>query len=307
MDLDRVAVVIPSYNGTRLLSAYLPSVIAAVGERRVWVVDDASDDGSAEAVRRGFPGVQVLEHGVNAGYAATVNDGIRAVDAELVVILNNDVEVEPDFLESLLPVFEDETVFAAGPRILTPALGGIDDGAKTGVWHHGMFYVSHLSKASELTPVIFTSGGGSVYRRWMLDRLDCFDDAYSPFYWEDADLGYRAWKRGWRSVYQPASTIVHQHSATISRLAPSHVERVKCRNSLFFIWRNISDPALRRTHRRWLPLVLARRAASADGSFVRGWRDAFGRRKEASDARVSDDHERVLSDRAIFEAVGISV
>lgn len=307
VSLDLVCAVIPSFNGRGLLEAHIPSVRAAVGEHRICVVDDASSDNSVEMMRRSFPEAIVVERAANGGFAAAVNDGINATKGEFVAVINNDVEVTPDFLDALLPVFDDDSVFAAAPRMLLPDLGGVDDGAKTGAWHHGMFYAAHLADVKDVRPVIFTSGGMSVYRRSMLEELGGFDDAYSPFYWEDADLSYRAWKRGWRSMYQPGSAVVHRHSATISALPRAYVEKVKARNSLLFVWRNISDRRLVRSHRAWLPLVLAKRVVLGDAAFVNGWRDAFARRRHARQARAADDRWRRLSDREIMAEVGIRV
>lgn len=306
-ELDLVCAVIPSFNGRDLLEAHIPSLCAAIGEHRICVVDDSSSDDSVEMMRRSFPEANVVERTANGGFAAAVNDGIRATKQEFVVVINNDVEVTPGFLDPLLPIFDDDSVFAAAPRMLLPALGGVDDGAKTGAWHHGMFYAAHLADIRDARRVIFTSGGMSVYRRSMLEKLGGFDEAYSPFYWEDADLSYRAWKRGWRSVYQPRSEVLHRHSATISALPRAYVEKVKARNSLLFVWRNISDRGLVRRHRAWLPLVLAKRAVLGDAAFLNGWRDAYSRRREARLARAADDRWRRLSDREIMAEVGIRV
>jgi len=139
----------------------------------------------------------------------------------------------------------------------------------------------------------------------MLEALGGFDEAYSPFYWEDVDLGYRAWKRGWRTLYEPRSVVYHQHSASISRWPRAFTDSIKARNGLFFIWRNIEDGGLLRRHRLWLPLVLARRACTGDLAFLRGWREAYSRKNEAVAARISDSRHRTLSDKSIFEAVGI--
>jgi GT2 family glycosyltransferase len=138
----------------------------------------------------------------------------------------------------------------------------------------------------------------------MLESLGGFSDAYSPFYWEDADLGYRAWKRGWKSLYQPAGTVYHQHASSISKIKSSFVDRIKTRNALFFLWRNIEDMGLVRDHRLWLPLVLARRGIVGDRAFLRGWLDAYLRRNEANKARVSDSVNRTLSDSEIMRITG---
>lgn len=305
---ERIDVVIPTYRGTELLRKYVPSIIEEVGSAsRLIIVDDGSGDGSTETIRTEFPSARLIARQVNGGFSAAVNEGIRASDREFIVLLNNDIEVTPDFLAPMLELFEDDKVFAVSPSIITPSLGGLDDGAKTGKWHHGMFWSANQQGVSEVRPALFTSGGASVYRRAMLLELGGFDEAYSPYYWEDVDLSYRAWKRGWKSLYQPASTVRHEHSSTISKLDASITGSVRTRNSLFFVWRNIEDERLVRQHRLWLPFVLLKRAAVCDWPSLAGWKSAFARRKEAVAARNLDSQNRVLSDREIFETVGVHV
>lgn len=303
-----VDVVIPSYRGTELLSRHLPKALDVLGPScQVIVVDDASADDTVALLDNEFPNVKVLARETNGGFSAAVNDGIRAGNGEFVLLLNNDVDVTRGFLDRLIPLFEDESVFAVSPRILLPTKGDLDEAAKTGSWHHGMFYAGQRQGVTEISPILYTTACAAVYRRSMLEELGGFDEAYSPFYREDADLGYRAWKRGWKSLYQPASTVHHQHAASISKLKRSHTDMIKARNGLFFIWRNIEDARILLQHRLWLPSVLLKRAALGDSAFLLGWSSAFARRREAVLARVLDSRHRVLSDRDIFETVGVRI
>ena len=298
--------IIPNYNGIEMLNEYLPGIDKVAGEADVLVVDDASYDNSVQVLRDNFPGIRVIVREKNGGFSAAVNDGIRATGSDFVVLLNSDVEVTPGFLEPIIPLFDDKSVFAVSPRIILPKRGGIDEGAKTGFWHHGLFFTDQRSDIKEVSPVLYATGCAAVYRRSMLEALGGFDEAYSPFYWEDADLGYRAWKRGWKSLYQPSGTVYHQHSASISKIKSDVTQRIRTRNSLFFIWRNIEDRDMLRTHSRWLPLILARKWLAGDLAFIRGWRDAYAHRKEAIEARRQDSEHRVLSDREIFSINGIN-
>jgi len=289
------AFVIPNYNGGRLLEKCLDGLPG-----HVCVVDDASTDNSLKILGNALGHVRVIARKANGGFSAAVNDGIHATESDLVVLLNTDVEVQPGFLDSVLPLFDDPDVFAVSPRIIVPGLGNLDEGAKTGFWRHGMFYTDQRQGLSGVTPILYTSGCAAVYRRSMLLELGGFDEVYSPFYWEDCDLGYRAWKRGWKSLYQPAGVVNHQHAASISKMNARYVSRVRARNGLLFVWRNIDDPRLISRHKRWLPLVLSRRAAAGDLSFINGWKDAYAHRKQAVQARLRDSRRRVMSDGEIL-------
>lgn len=237
-----ISAVIPNYNGATLLGELLPKIRETLSNLALTVVDDASTDGSADLLRERFADVNLIARSENGGFSAAANDGIRATKGDFVLMLNNDVELTPGFLDSIMPLFDDDSVFAVSPKIVLPRRGDLDEGAKTGSWHHGLFSTDQRQDVSNVEPIVYATGCAAVYRRSMLEALGGFDEAYSPFYWEDVDLGYRAWKRGWRSLYQPAGVVYHQHSASIARLDAGVTNRIKSRNGLLFIWRNIDDP-----------------------------------------------------------------
>ncbi len=295
--------IIPTYNGWDHLHTCLTKLESF--RKHTVVVDDAGTDKTLEMLADGFPEVRVVSRPINGGFSAAANDGIRATVGEFVVLLNNDVVVTPGFLDELLPLFEDESVFAVTPRIILPNHNNIDEGCKLSFWHHGLLYVDQKQGVECVTPTLYATGCAAVYRRSMLEELGGFDEVYSPFYWEDLDLGYRAWKRGWKSLYQPASVVYHQHSASTSKLNSGYTAGIQARNSLLFLWRNIEDRALMAAHRRWLPLVLVRRAAAGDLSFLAGWRMAYARRGQATEARRRESVFRKLSDFEIMDIAGV--
>ncbi len=118
--MPAASVVIPNWNGRDLLAKYLPSVIAAwraIRTNEIIVVDNGSEDGSAEFVREHFPSVRLLALERNLGFGGGSNAGFRAAQNDIVVLLNSDMRVEPDFLAPLLEGFTDETVFAVSCQI----------------------------------------------------------------------------------------------------------------------------------------------------------------------------------------------
>src|SRR6266567_4463240 len=111
---DAASVVIPNWNGKDLLAKYLPSVIDAMQghhANEVIVVDNGSTDGSADFVRENFPDVNLIELKENLGFGGGSNAGFRAAHNDIVVLLNNDMRVAPDFLAPLLEGFGDPEVF----------------------------------------------------------------------------------------------------------------------------------------------------------------------------------------------------
>jgi GT2 family glycosyltransferase len=243
------SVVIPNWNGRDLLERYLPSVIAALNsnpENEIIVVDNGSTDGSAELVRNAFPNVKVLALDRNLGFGSGSNVGFRAAKNDIVVLLNNDMQVSPDFLPPLLEGFRDELVFAVSCQIFfrDPAKLREETGLTQGWWQDGGLKVRHRIDPAidDLFPCFYGGGGSCAFDRRKFLELGGFDELLAPFYLEDADLGYMAWKRGWKVLYQPRSIVYHEHRGTIgTRFTEAQIQAVLKKNHLLFCWKNIHD------------------------------------------------------------------
>ncbi len=243
----KVSIIIPNYNGEKLLEKSLPSVISTQKNKKnniidIIVVDDASPDGSVALLKKKFPEVKVVKHKINRRFSYSVNTGARTSKGDLLVLLNSDVIPEKDFLVSTLPLFKDDGVFAISfsEKDYSWAKGEF----KNGFVEHGMGI-----KTNKVHDTFWVSGGSGIFRRdyWMtLGGMD--EKLFSPFYWEDLDLGYRALKRGYRLLWDPDSRVLHEHESTIGLLPKKYVDRIRERNQLIFIWKNITSPILIRKH-----------------------------------------------------------
>ena len=244
---EAATVVIPNWNGRDLLEKYLPSVVTAMGSNpgnEIIVVDNGSEDGSAEYLAREFPEVRVLALPHNLGFGGGSNAGFRAARNDIVVLLNSDMRVEPDFLTPLLEPFADPAVFAVACQIYLSdvARRREETGLTEGWWEAGKLRVSHRDDPSLLEPFpcFYPGGGSSAFDRRKFLELGGFDELLKPFYLEDTDLGYLAWKRGWKILYQPASVVFHEHRGTIGRkFSPAYIDSVIKKNFLLFVWKNI--------------------------------------------------------------------
>jgi O-antigen biosynthesis protein len=242
-------VVIPNWNGRDLLAQYLPSVIGALAgnsENEIIVADNGSADGSAEFIGRAFPGVKLLALERNLGFGGGSNAGVRAAKNDIVVLLNSDMQVAPDFLAPLLEGFRDESVFAVSCQIFfrDPAKVREETGLTQGWWQDGGLKVRHRSDSAigGLFPCFYGGGGSCAFDRRKFLELGGFDELLAPFYLEDTDLGYMAWKRGWKVLYQPRSMVFHEHRGTIGRrFTEAQIQAVLKKNYLLFCWKNIHD------------------------------------------------------------------
>ena len=310
-DTRSATVVIPNWNGRDLLEKYLPSVIEAASgnqSNEILVVDNGSSDSSAALVRERFPEVTVLALPENLGFGGGSNAGFRAAKNDIVVLLNSDMRVNADFLAPLLEGFTDDDVFAVSCQIYLsdPAKRREETGLTEGWWEDGKLRVSHRddSAVNEPFPCFYAGGGSSAFDRAKFLELGGFDELLAPFYLEDTDLGFSAWKRGWKVLYQPASIVFHEHRGTIGRkFSQAYIDSILKKNYLLFVWKNIED---------WRALLTSFRSAwvGALASAVTGNLPlrtnfaglvrAFRHLPQAMRSRSRSNSLRILSDAEAF-------
>jgi len=248
-DNAAASIVIPNWNGRDLLEKYLPSVVEALAgnsANEIVVVDNGSLDGSAKFVREHFPSVRLLALERNLGFGGGSNAGFRAAKNDIVVLLNSDMRVQPDFLAPLLNAFADEKVFAVSCQIFfsDPKKIREETGLTQGWWENGGLRVRHREDAAIQVPFpcFYGGGGSSAFDRHKFGELGGFDELLRPFYLEDTDLGFQAWKRGWKVLYQPHSVVYHEHRGTIGKhFSQTAIDRVLKKNFILFCWKNIHE------------------------------------------------------------------
>lgn len=253
------SLVVPNWNGEALLAANLPSLLEAArrypGAAELVVVDDGSSDGSVALVEKRFPEARLVVHERNRGFGAACGTGVSASRQPLVVLLNSDVRVAPDFLEPLERAFAtDASTFAASPLIFDPDGSPANYTLSVPYLQRGKvrfrerdvaLLVTHGSEAPGPWYTFYPAGGAVMLDRARFLELGGFDPLFHPFYYEDLDLAFRAWRRGWCCRVVPESRLVHAAGSTISRAFPRRrVQIVRKRNRLLFLWKNLTSDAL---------------------------------------------------------------
>jgi N-acetylglucosaminyl-diphospho-decaprenol L-rhamnosyltransferase len=213
-----IDVVIPTHGGWDLTERCLRHLGAQTLPHFVIVVDNGSTDGTPEKVRRGFPDARVIELGANLGFPVACNRGAAAGTADVIVLLNNDVEARPDFLERLMrPLEDDDRVGSVAAALVQPGQTTIDsvgltaDGTLAG---YPRLRGRPVGKADSESPVLAgPAGGGGAYRRTAWEQVGGLDEGVM-FYGEDVDLALRIRAAGWKAVAAPEAVAVHLGSAT---------------------------------------------------------------------------------------------
>ncbi len=143
----------------------------------------------------------------------------------------------------------------------------------------------------------WASGGSGAFRKSIWDKLGGFDSLYYPFYWEDIDLSYRAWKRGYKILWEPKAAVHHKHEAIIGRhYSKKYINFVSERNRLLFIWKNIGYPEMFLQHNFYLMKKLF--------TFPSYWRPflaALTRLPKILYRRFKECREKKINDKQVFE------
>lgn len=242
-----VSIVMPNLNGEKLLEKNLPFFFKAKANtknniKEIIIVDDGSWDNSVSFLKSNYKDIKLIKHKVNRGFSAAVNTGVRAAKGELILLINTDVVPAENFLESIFQHFANSKVFSV-------SLHEKNYGWAKGTFSDGYIGLAMGEETKGAHISFYVSGGSGVFRRKIWVELGGMDEKLlSPFYWEDIDICYRAWKRGYTNFWEPDSHVVHKHESTISKFPKSYVQRIRERNQLLVIWKNIHSPSLFRKH-----------------------------------------------------------
>jgi N-acetylglucosaminyl-diphospho-decaprenol L-rhamnosyltransferase len=220
----RATVVIPTLNARNLLAEALAHLEAQTVAHDVVVVDNASTDGTSELLVERFPRVRVIRMDENVGFGRAVNRGVAAAETEAVVLINNDVLCEPDFLERILEPLENGGVaMAAGvllqhdrPELVDSAGIELDTTLRSwdSLWNQP---VADLAGAAE---PVGPCGGAAAFRTDAFRDVGGFDETFFA-YWEDVDLALRLRLAGHTCVRAERARALHKHGQTLGAASPA--------------------------------------------------------------------------------------
>lgn len=263
----KASIVVPVWNGRDYLADCLNAVLEqSDGDIEVLVVDNGSVDGSADLVARKYPQVRLIRSLSNLGFAGGCNVGLRAAAGDALVLLNQDTQVQPGWLRSLIARLESPNVGIVGCKILYPdgmtvqhAGGWIE--WPLGIAHHYGQGERDVGQWDAPREVEYVTGAAMAIRRDVLERIGSFDEGFWPGYFEDSDLCFRAREKGFAVWYEPEALVLHVETASTND--PAKASYRYQRGRLRFVLKHLSP---QRFLKEFVP---AERAYQP--SAVRGW------------------------------------
>ena len=259
--MEKLAVVILNFNGVQHLKTHLPQVLKNSTPYDVIVADNGSNDDSLAYIKT-LDGIKVIENKKNTGFAGGYNDALKQIEGqyEFYLLLNSDVEVEPNYLSRLLNVMEDKNIAACQPKILSLLRhSSFEHAGACGGFIDKNYYPFCRGRIFDHVEDDFGQYDSEVYVTWtsgaaMLIRSECFhsvggfDNSFFA-HMEEIDLCIRLGHKGYKFKVIPTSKVYHLGGGTLPYLSAQKVY-LNFRNNLFLITKN---------HKGWLFPMLFKR------------------------------------------------
>ena len=240
-----ISVIIPAYKNTTLLLKNLQNNYLLLENCEIVIVNDDPQTPLKPYLKK-YPEIKIIENIQNQGFSKAVNLGIKNATQDYLLLLNTDVVLQKIDFDRLLTIFsKNKELFALS--FYQKENNGIVSGKNQIYWQNNFF---QHKRATNLDAGItaWAEGGAGLFDKKKLLELGGFDAIYSPFYWEDIDLCYRAWKSGYTVLFDPETKVDHQHESTIGKYFSQKIKTISLRNQFIFIWKNITDQELINAH-----------------------------------------------------------
>ncbi len=275
------------------------------------IINSESD---ASGHHKPTPSLKLIRNEINRGFGEACNRGVEAAGYPLVFLLNNDVEVDVNSIAPLVENFADPSVFAAHCRVFELSSGQECGTGKLGSFARGFIRVHRSYVPSSVNverqagqgshaPLysMFAGGGSAMFDREKFIEIGGFERLLSPFYWEDVELSYRAWKRGYTVLYEPRSVTRHRVSSTISKLDQRAVRKVEQRNRLIYHWIHLHERSMMVSHVLWVLLLAVTAPLRLEPAFISSCIAALKRLPEIHKRRLEEKRAARRSDRDVFD------
>jgi len=238
-----ISIIIPVYKNYEMFFRYFEVNKKYFEGCEVIVMNDYPLENISKPVKDIYPEAIVINNSKNLGFAGNVNRGVLKSTREYIFLMNSDVILKDNFFVNSLNYFKkDKKLFAVGFAQIEK--DGKIVGCNRGYFQNGL--INHTAKliSNFQQPIsnFWAEGGASIFNKKLFIDLGLLDELYNPFYWEDIDLSYRAWKAGYKIMFDPATVVEHHHESTIGKyFDQSKILKTAFRNQIIFNWKNLTD------------------------------------------------------------------
>lgn len=242
--MKKVSIIIPNYNGMK----FLPDCMEALEKQTTTdfetiIIDNASADDSVSWLREHYPQVQLVVNEKNEGFSGAVNQGIRLSKCPYVLLLNNDTEMTPDFVETMIKSIErSPRIFSVSPKMVQfHDREHLDDAGDLYCLIGWAFQRGVSRRADDFnrrTRVFAACAAAAIYRREIFEEIGYFDLLHFA-YLEDIDVGYRARIAGYENWYEPSAVVYHVGSGTSGSRYNEFKVKLAARNSIYLNYKNM--------------------------------------------------------------------
>jgi len=253
-DNTSISVIIPNFNGRNLLEKNIPSLLSALGNinYEIIVVDDCSTDDSVTFMEQFYPNIIIVKNRKNLGFSATCNKGIFTAKKLLLCLTSTDVTFTKEFFNNAFPYFKNPNVFAVKGEIINYAgnQSNILNKETTSMLYYKRGFLRFNQRVTPDTKNFTGQINGQfvllgccfVCTREIMLELNGYNEIFSPFYWEDADIAIRALRKNYKLIYAPECKVFHETSSTISKHIKNTKRRlVSNRNKFIFTWKHLNN------------------------------------------------------------------
>lgn len=308
--MKKLAVVILNWNGAKYLQKFIPSVLASTYSNfELIVVDNNSSDNSVQLLNSNFPQVKIIQNKTNHGFAGGYNEGLKSVDNPYILLLNSDIEVEPDWLEPLMKFAEENPEAGAiQPKIRSfdkkdhfeyaGAAGGFIDYLGYPFCRGRIF--DNCEKDSgqydDVTEIFWASGAALLIENKKFKQAKGFDaDLFAHM--EEIDLCWRLQLLGFKNYVIPQSVVYHVGGGTLSKSNPKK-DYLNFRNNLYIITKNHKEYQKVLTKRKYLDaaaavMFLIQGKIGSFNAVIAAYKD-FHKMKASALIKRKELHPRVL-------------
>ncbi len=288
-----ISIIIPVYKNYEMFYRYLGINKKCFEGCEVIVINDYPLENITKQVKEIYPDAIVINNNKNLGFAGNVNMGVLKATRDYVFLMNSDVILKNNSFLAALKYFElNNDLFAIGFSQIEK--DGKIVGANRAYFQNGLINHSYqlVTNHPSLVTNFWAEGGSSIFNKKLFIDLGLLDELYNPFYWEDIDLSYRAWKAGYKILYDPNIKVAHNHESTIGKyFDKSKILKTAFRNQLIFNWKNLTDNGLIIKHLINFPRFI----------FISGFFEALIRLPKILQARKKTIKLFIKSDKEILE------